>query len=912
MTVHRDSATQGISASGLNLLPGVAYRRNITPPWQPEWLNNALPSLCGYEPHGADDSAQLLSVIPLLRQQELQQQMELLLKEQGYYCIEYSIRHKDGSIRWIQDRGQRCPNQSQLIEGFWLDISDRVASEEQLRTQNVQLQQELKLGTSKLALANQELKESLLTHIELKDARATELQRIQSQQQTLSRLVDMASSKRYDFEQLLQEVCHLCCRILRADRIGIWMFDENSAVHSLLYEIATERFATPNTIRDHSHPQLLELLRQQRIIVLHQGDHREVVAELQDTLPSAIDSRVIFAPLTGSSQSICGVMIADSDNRERTWHSDERFFLASIADFLELQIMNQEKQGLLDELRAFRNAVEQSNSGVMMLNRKGEFTYVNHAFSNITGFQSDELIGHPLLERLQLVQQSVGTELQQTLIEQQSQWQGEVRARSKQNSLYWAHMTVTPILDERQQLCQYMGVYLDTTDQKNAQDHIEKLAFSDPLTGLENRQLFQEKLQQALLNCQRSATQIALLFLDIDNFKRINDSLGHRAGDQLLTQVATRIKACVRTSDGVARIGGDEFTILLHNVEKPMDAGTVAQNVLTILSKPFYIDDHQIMVSASLGITLAPDDGTDVNSIMRHADLAMYKAKSQGKNNLQFFTENMNEEAQLRLFLENELRNAMDNKELSLNLQPKVDLADGTICGMEALLRWKHPQRGMIPPDHFIPIAEDTGQIIDIGNWIIRCCCDYILQLTEAGYGHLTLAVNLSARQFREPSLIETIEMAICESGIDPAQLEFEITESMLMDKVDQAIEQMNQLKRIGVTLSIDDFGTGYSSLAYLRQFPIDLIKVDRSFVQDIPHNSGDMEITAAVIAMAHRLNLRVVAEGVETAEQQDFLRQQQCSYAQGYFYSKPLTFDQLMQQLPVLDRQTSDKLFSR
>ncbi|WP_164880800.1 bifunctional diguanylate cyclase/phosphodiesterase [Aestuariirhabdus litorea] len=912
MTLSRDRATPSFSDSGLNLLPGVIYRRNITPPWQPEWLNDGLQALCGYRPRGADDSAQLLSVIPLSRQQELQQQIERQLREQNRFSIEYSIRHKDGSIRWIQDRGQRAPDNAQMIEGLWLDISDRVNREEQLRTQHSQLQGELKLSASKLQLANQELKRALLTQIELQEARSTELQRIQGQQQTLSRLVDMASSKRYDFHQLLKEICHLCCRILRTDRLGIWMFEDNAAVSDLLYDTATDAFSPPATIRPDSHPQLLEFLRQQRILILHQGDHPEVVNELQETLPSAADNRLIFAPLTGSNQTICGVLIADCDNRRRTWHSDERFFLASVADFLELQIMNQQKQGLLDELRAFRNAVEQSNSGVMMLNRNGEFVYVNHAFSNITGFQADELIGQPLLERLQLVQQSLDSQIRESLFEQQALWQGEVRARSKQGNLYWAHMTLTPVLDERKQLCQFMGVYLDTTGQKDAQAHIEKLAFSDPLTGLENRQLFQEKLQQALLNCERSGSQIALLFLDIDNFKRINDSLGHRTGDQLLIQVATRIKACVRTSDGVARIGGDEFTILLHEVEKPSDAGAVAKNILTIISKPFYIDDHQIMVSASLGITLAPGDGSDINSIMRHADLAMYKAKAQGKNTLQFFTETMNEEAQLRLFLENELRNAMANEELYLNLQPKVDLADGTICGMEALLRWNHPERGMIPPDHFIPIAEDTGQIIEIGNWIIRTCCDYIVRLTEEGYGHLNIAVNLSARQFREPSLIETIKMAICESGIDPTQLEFEITESMLMDKVDQAIEQMNQLKRIGVTLSIDDFGTGYSSLAYLRQFPIDLIKVDRSFVQDIPYNSGDMEITAAVIAMAHRLNLRVVAEGVETAEQQDFLRQQLCSYAQGYFYSKPLTFELLVQQLPALNRQANNKLFSQ
>ncbi|MCL6416818.1 EAL domain-containing protein [Aestuariirhabdus sp. Z084] len=912
MTVNRDRVRYTLSGSGLDLLPGVYFRRNLTPPWQPEWLNNGLFELCGYEPRGANDSTQLLSVIPLQQQQRLQQQIETQLKSQSEYRIEYDIRHKEGSIRHLEERGQRCPDNPTLIEGFWQDISERTQMSRQLHEQQEKLQLELQLSSSKLQLANQELKQSLLNQIELKEARSIELQRIQSQQQTLSQLVDMAASKRYDFPQLLQEICSQCCRILRADRLGVWIFDEQSAMGSLLYELDHDSFVTPPAISPKTHPELMEFLRQQRILLLHPGDHPEVASELLSLASPEMDNRLMFAPLTGSSQSICGAMIAVNNNSVRSWHSDERFFLASIADFLELQIMNQEKQGLLDELRAFRNAVEQSNSGVMMLNPLGEFTYVNHAFSNITGFQPEELIGERLLSRLQLVQSSLVDQLKDTLIVELKEWQGEVRARSKQGSLYWAHMTITPVLDEHGQICQFMGVYLDTTGQKSAQEHIEKLAFSDPLTGLENRQLFQEKLQQALHNCERTQSHIALLFLDLDNFKRINDSLGHRTGDQLLIQVAARIKACVRTSDGVARIGGDEFTILLMDIDKPSHAGTVAQNLLTILSKPFYIDDHQIMVSASLGITLAPDDGTDISSIMRHADLAMYKAKSQGKNTLQFFTEAMNDEAQLRLFLENELRSAMHNNELFLNLQPKVDLADGTVCGMEALLRWKHPERGMIPPDHFIPIAEDTGQIIDIGYWIIRRCCDYIVQLTDRGYGHLTLAVNLSARQFREPSLIETIEMAICESGINPHQLEFEITESMLMDKVDQAIEQMHQLKRIGVTLSIDDFGTGYSSLAYLRQFPIDLIKVDRAFVKDIPNNSSDMAITAAIIAMAHRLNLRVVAEGVETAEQQDFLRQQLCSYAQGYFYSKPLDFSQLLEQLPMLDQRNEAKLFSR
>ena len=428
----------------------------------------------------------------------------------------------------------------------------------------------------------------------------------------------------------------------------------------------------------------------------------------------------------------------------------------------------------------------------------------------------------------------------------------------------------------------------DITEMKDSQKRMERMAFYDTLTDLANRRLFYDRLAQAIEHSKRNGTLAALLYLDLDQFKRVNDTLGHEIGDVLLQEIATRLCDCVRKEDTVGRPGGDEFTILLYDIRTPTDASLVAEKILRRLREPLTISGHQLVITPSLGIAIIPEDGMEPNLLMKNSDLAMYRAKDNGRNNYQFYSEEMNTDAVTRLRTEYELRRALENHEFELYYQPKVRLTDQKIVGVECLIRWQHPERGLLGPIEFINVAEETGAIVEIGTWIIEEACAAGRTLCEAAGWDVQIAINISPRQFRDPNLVATIRRSMRETGLNPHNLEIEITETMLMGDIEAANETVHRLHDLGVGLAIDDFGTGYSSLSYLKKFPIDTVKVDRSFVMDIPESSDDKAITSAVIAMAHRLNMQVVAEGVETKDQLDFLLREGCDFAQGYLFSKP------------------------
>jgi len=428
----------------------------------------------------------------------------------------------------------------------------------------------------------------------------------------------------------------------------------------------------------------------------------------------------------------------------------------------------------------------------------------------------------------------------------------------------------------------------DITEMKNTQQRMERMAFYDTLTDLANRRLFYDRLAQVIEHSKRNGTLAALLYLDLDQFKRVNDTLGHEIGDVLLQEIANRLRGCVRKEDTVGRPGGDEFTILLYDIRTPTDASLVAEKILKRLREPLSISGHQLVITPSVGIAIIPDDGMEPNLLMKNSDLAMYRAKDNGRNNYQFYSEEMNTDAVTRLRTEYELRRALDNQEFELYYQPKVRLIDQKIVGVEALIRWQHPERGLLGPAEFIEIAEETGAIVEIGTWIIEEACVAGRSLCEKAGEDVQMAINISPRQFRDPNLVSTIRRSMRETGLKPHNLEIEITETMLMGDIEAANETVHRLHDLGISLAIDDFGTGYSSLSYLKKFPIDTVKVDRSFVMDIPESSDDKAITSAVIAMAHRLNMKVVAEGVETKEQLEFLLGENCDFAQGYLFSKP------------------------
>ena len=469
-------------------------------------------------------------------------------------------------------------------------------------------------------------------------------------------------------------------------------------------------------------------------------------------------------------------------------------------------------------------------------------------------------------------------------------------------------------IDESGRVVSLSGTLQDITERRQSEEKVRQLAYFDSLTGLANRECFKEHLVQAIALARHDNRQLAILFLDIDNFKRINDTLGHNVGDLLLKAVAARLRSCVRASDAVtrletadsneqvARLGGDEFTILLLEVGSSEDAARVANRILDTLSKPLTVGGHEVFITPSMGIAMFPQDGEDVESLLKHADMAMYYAKHSGKNLYRFYTESMKDAAIRRLTVENYLRKAIERGELTLYYQPQIDLMNGQICGAEALLRWHNAELGPVSPAEFIPLAEETGLIIPIGEWVLRTACAQAKAWQDAGLALPRMAVNISVLQFVQTDFTDLVVQILNETGLSPYALELEITESLLMKDAEGAINTLRILKEQGVQFAIDDFGTGYSSLSYLKRFPIDRLKIDKAFVQDINANPDDAAITAAVIAMAGSMNLGVVAEGVETGAQLNFLKKKHCGEVQGYYLSKPLPtgdMEALLQQPP-------------
>ncbi len=440
-------------------------------------------------------------------------------------------------------------------------------------------------------------------------------------------------------------------------------------------------------------------------------------------------------------------------------------------------------------------------------------------------------------------------------------------------------------------------IMVDITERRK-HERIHYLAHYDALTGLPNRILFQDRLAQALAAAERSGKEVALFFLDLDRFKSINDSLGHAAGDQLLKDVANRIKGCIRKADTVARLAGDEFVLVLADIDGGEHVSIVAENILEAMRTPFYIEGHSLSVSGSIGISLFPEDGRDFNTLLRNADSAMYHAKKMGRNNFQFYTEGMNAKALESLSMENELRQALKNGDLALYYQPQIEIASGKMTGMEALIRWHRPGDGWVPPSTFIPIAEERGLIVPIFNRVLREVCLQIKIWQSMGLPSIPVAINISALQVYRHGLLDSISHALHVTGIPPSCLELELTESTIMVEVEETIRMMGELKKMGLRLSIDDFGIGYSSLSYLRSFPIHKLKIAHSFVADLTTNPDAAAIASAIINMAKSLNLRVIAEGVEKKDQLDYLRAQGCDEAQGYYFSEAVPAQKITEML--------------
>ncbi|WP_127478565.1 EAL domain-containing protein [Sulfurivermis fontis] len=555
-----------------------------------------------------------------------------------------------------------------------------------------------------------------------------------------------------------------------------------------------------------------------------------------------------------------------------------------------------------EQLQLAALVFDNSRELIVITDAEERIISVNRAFTKVTGYEADEVIGKHIRTIKSGRQDQPFYAAMWQAINETGYWQGELWNRRKSGELYPALASISAVHDTQGKVSKYISVSTDITAYKQAEERIRYLAYYDPLTELPNRTLLRDRGEQILSKSERAHTAAAFLFLDLDHFKTINDSLGHLRGDTLLQEATQRIRAALRHTDTVGRLGGDEFLIVLGHTDAT-NAAHVARNLLMRLGQPFVIDGHTLNITASIGIAIYPNDGADFDDLMKSSDIAMYKAKELGRNRYHFFTPELNEAAMERLTLESALRTALEQNQLSLNYQPQIDLASGKVIGVEALLRWRHPQMGFISPAKFIPIAEESGLISQLGTWVLQESCRQNKAWQEAGLPPMVMAVNVSTRQFSLGDILAAVQHALHASDLQPEYLEVEITESLLAQDLENTLRVLEQLDRLGVQIAVDDFGTGYSSLAYLKRFPLHKLKLDQSFVRELENDADDRAIASGVVNLGHSLGLVVIAEGVETAAQLAILRRLGCDEIQGYLYSRPLPPEELASWL----RQRSD-----
>ena len=606
--------------------------------------------------------------------------------------------------------------------------------------------------------------------------------------------------------------------------------------------------------------------------------------------------RTVSDPISILKKSCEAISRGEYEYAHSVERGDELGFLSTSLKSMAYAIRDREK-----ELQKLSMAVEQSPASVVIVDTKGNIEYVNPQFCNLTGYMPEEVLGkNPRILQSGETSEEVYKDLW-TTITNGGQWRGVFRNKKKNGDYFWESATISPIRAQDGTITHYIAVKEDITERRRAEQQIAYQAFYDELTDLPNRRLLVERIEVELSRSRRREHYGAVLFLDLDNFKVINDSLGRRAGDVVLQHVAKQIESVLREEDTAARIGSDEFVILLSEIDDNPDAALLEtqatiQKIQRSLSEPCRIEKREIHVTSSIGITIFPQETEEADDILKQADIAMYGAKQFGRNTFRFYEPNMQAAATERLTMEHDLHIALQNNELCLHYQPQID-GDGKLIGAECLLRWPHPKHGMIPPIKFIPVAEDTGQILALGEMVLRHACLQLKQLQDKGR-NIRLAVNVSPIQFYKQDFVDQVKMILQQTGAAPGDLELELTEGTLITNVDETVEKIHQLRKLGIHFAIDDFGTGYSSLTYLKKLPINRLKIDQSFVRDITIDSSDATIVDTIIVMAHHLGLDVIAEGVETEAELEFLRNKGCREYQGYYFSHPLPADEFAQLL--------------
>ncbi|MBC3779185.1 phosphodiesterase DibA [Pseudomonas sp. SWRI99] len=561
---------------------------------------------------------------------------------------------------------------------------------------------------------------------------------------------------------------------------------------------------------------------------------------------------------------------------------------ARLCAFIGIGARLRERHADRERLRQAAAVFDCTREGVLVTDRQGLIVHVNRAFMAITGYQRDEVIGQqPSLFKSGHHPPGFYQAMFATL-SASGEWSGEIWNRRKSGEIYPQWQTIRVIHDDQGRLSHYVAVFSDITAIKNSEQELKHLAHHDPLTDLPNRLLFSDRAEQALASAQTHRHGCALLMLDLDHFKLINDSLGHNVGDRLLKAVAARLQGLFGAGITLARLGGDEFALLLERCPQPGQAAALAQRMLDALKEPFCIDGNQLFINASIGISLFPSDALNAEQLLRNADAALSKAKTSGRNGYALYTEELTAHAQQRVEIAFELRRALEQQELRVYYQPVHDLQTSRLIGVEALVRWQHPQRGLVSPAEFIPIAERTGLIADIDAWVMQQACRQMCQWQQSGVVLSFVAVNVSSRLFARRELYQQVAQVLHDTGLDPACLELEVTESAVMDDPEVALEQMHRLRELGVRLAIDDFGTGYSSLLRLKRLPVQKLKIDQGFVAGLPWDEDDAAIVRVIIALARSMGMQVHAEGIEQVEQAAFLLDQGCELGQGYWFARP------------------------